>query len=62
MELTLVVTQAQYDRFVAAYKGIMKLETNPTNAELLAQLKREAAAIVYSWEVGRQGDASNWSF
>lgn len=61
MDLTITLTQAQYDRYKAGFKKIHNMETDPTDEQLTAQLKREASAITYAAEVG-SGDGSNWSF
>ena len=61
MELTVNLTQEQYDRYKAAFKALQKMEDDPTDEQLIAQLKREASAITYASEVG-SGDGSNWSF
>lgn len=63
MDLTVVFTQAQYDRYKAAYKGVQNMTTDPEDWQLTQQMKREASAITYSWEVSTNGaDGSTWSF
>lgn len=63
MDLTVVFTQAQYDRYKAAYQGIMGMELPPEDWQLIQQMKREASSITYSWEVSTNGaDGSTWSF
>lgn len=60
-QLIIDLTQDQYDRFKAAYKTIQNMETDPTDEQLIAQLKREASAVTYASEVGN-GDGSGWIF
>lgn len=61
MDLTVTLTQDQYDRYQAAFKKLHNMEENPTDEQLIAQLKREASAITYAAEIG-SGDGSGWSF
>ena len=61
MNLTVEFTQDQYDRYKAGFKKLQGLEADATNEQLIAQLKREAAAITYAAEIGN-GDANGWSF
>lgn len=60
-QLIVDLTQAQYDRFKAGFKQIQGMEVDPTDEQLTAQLRREAAAITYAAEVGN-GNGSNWTF
>ncbi len=59
--LNVELTAEQYARYKAAYKAIYSLEEEPTDSQLIAQLKREASAITYAVEVGN-GAAPGWSF
>ena len=61
IELTVVLTQDQYDRFQAAMTSMQNMEEPATDEQLIAQMKREAAAITYAAEIG-SGDGSEWSF
>jgi hypothetical protein len=61
MNLTVELTQEQYDRYKAGFKKLQRLEQDATDEQLIAQLKREAAAITYAAEVGT-GDGTGWSF
>lgn len=60
-QLTVELTQDQYDRYKAAFKSLHKLDKDPTDDQLVAQLKREASAITYAGEVGT-GTGEGWSF
>ena len=60
-ELTVTLTQDQYDRFKAAMTSLQNMEEPATDEQLIAQMKREAAAITYAVEIG-SGDGSEWSF
>lgn len=63
MDFTITFTQAQYDRYKAAYKGLMGLVDDPTDAELAGQMKREARAITYAWEIDNNGgNPETWVF
>lgn len=59
--LTVELTQEQYDRYRAGFKKLQQMEDEPTDEQLIAQLKREASAITYAAEIG-SGDGSGWSF
>lgn len=59
--LSVTLTEDQYLRFQAGMKELQNMEDNPTDEQLVAQMKREAAAITYAAEVG-SGDGSNWTF
>lgn len=61
MNLVVELSQEQYDRYKAAFKKLQNLEEDPTDEQLIAQLKREASAITYAAEIGL-GDGSTWSF
>ena len=61
MNLTVEFTQEQYDRYKAAFKKLQGLEEDPSDEQLIAQLKREASAITYAAEIG-SGDGSEWSY
>ena len=61
MNLTVELTQEQYERYKAGFKKLQQLEEDATNEQLIAQLKREASAITYAAEVGT-GDGSGWAF
>ena len=60
-ELTVTLRQDQYDRFKAAMTSLQNMEEPATDEQLIAQMKREAAAITYAVEIG-SGDGSEWSF
>ena len=59
--LNVELTQDQYDRYKAGFKKLQKLEDDPTDEQLIAQLKREASAITYAAETKPNQDA-NWKF
>ena len=61
IELTVELTQDQYDRFKAAMTTLQQMEEPATDEQLIAQMKRECAAITYAVEVGA-GDGTDWSF
>lgn len=61
MNLTVILTQEQYDRYKAAFKALSGSTEDPTDEQLTSQLKREAASITYAVEVG-SGNGTNWSF
>lgn len=61
MELTVEFTEDQYDRYKAAFKKLHNMEEDPSDEQLIAQMKREAAAITYAAEVG-SGPSEGWSF
>jgi hypothetical protein len=58
---TVELTDEQYARYQAGFKKLQQMEEDPTDDQLVAQLKREAAAITYAAEVG-SGDGSGWVF
>ena len=60
-QLTVVLTDEQYDRYKAGFAKLQNLEEEATDEQLIAQLKREASAITYAAEIGG-GDGSEWSF
>lgn len=59
--LTVQLTQEQYDRYKAGFKKLQKMEEDPTDEQLIAQLKREASAITYAAETS-PGNDKQWSF
>jgi hypothetical protein len=59
--LTVELTDEQYARYQAGFKKLQQMEEDPTDEQLIAQLKREASAITYAAEIG-SGDGSDWSF
>ena len=59
--LNVELTQEQYDRYKAGFTKLQNLDEPATDAQLIAQMKREASAIVYAAEVGN-GSAEGWSF
>lgn len=61
MELTVELTKEQYERYKAAFKKLHNMEEDPTDEQLIAQLKREASAITYAGEVGN-APAEDWAF
>lgn len=61
MDLVVTLTQEQYDRYKAGFKKLQGMEEAPTDEQLIAQLKREAAAITYAAEVGN-GSGSEWVY
>jgi hypothetical protein len=61
MQLTVDLTQEQYDRFKAGFQKLQQMEEAPTDDQLIAQLKREASAITYAAEIG-SGDGTGWSY
>ena len=61
MQLTVELTEEQYNRYKAGFKSLQQMEEDPTDEQLIAQLKREASAITYAAEVG-SGDGTDWNF
>lgn len=61
MQLIVELTDEQYARYKAGFQKLQQLETEPTDEQLIAQLKREASAITYAAEIGSE-DGSNWTF
>lgn len=61
MQLIVELTEEQYNRYKAGFKNLQQMEDEPTDEQLIAQLKREASAITYASEVGN-GDGADWSF
>lgn len=59
--LNVELTDDQYARYMAGFKKLQRMEDDPSEAQLIAQLKREASAITYAAEVGA-GDSTGWSF
>ena len=60
-QLTVELTQEQYDRFKAGFQKLQNMEEAPTDEQLIAQLKREASAITYAAEIGSE-DGTGWSY
>lgn len=59
--LTVELTNEQYARYKAGFKKLQQMEDDPTDDQLIAQLKREAAAITCAAE--NDGPAADgWSF
>ena len=50
VQLTVILTAEQYARFKAGYQKMMSMSDAPTDDMLLAQLKREAAAVTCAGE------------
>lgn len=61
INLIVELTPDQYNRFKAGMKKLHEMEEDPTEEHLIAQLKREAAAVVYAAEVGTS-PAGMWEF
>lgn len=61
MDLVVSLTEEQYARYRAAFKQLHSMEDEPTDEQLIAQLKREAAAVTHAAEVGA-GSVDNWNF
>ena len=61
MNLTVTLSSEQYARYKAAFQKLNQMEEPPTDEQLIAQLKREAAAITYAAEIG-SGDGAGWTF
>ena len=59
--LTVELTDEQYARYKAGFKKLQQLEDDPTDEQLIAQLKREASAITYAAETS-PGQDQSWSF
>lgn len=59
--LTVELTDDQYARYKAGFKKLQQMEDDPTDDQLIAQLKREASAITYAAEIGSD-DGTGWSF
>lgn len=55
------LTDDQYDRYKAGFKKLQQMQDDPSDEQLIAQLKREASAITYAAEIG-SGDGTGWSF
>ena len=63
MDLIVVLTQDQYNRYKAAYQGVQGMETPPEDWQLVQQMKREASSITYAWEVNTNGaNPETWVF
>ena len=61
VNLTVELTQEQYDRYKAGFKKLQGMEEDPTDEQLISQLKREASAITYAAEIS-SGNGAEWSF
>lgn len=61
MDLTVSLTADKYARYKAAFKKLHQMEDDPTDEQLVAQLKREAAAITYAAET-KPGEDEGWKF
>ena len=62
--LNVELTDEQYARYKAGFKKLSMLDadTDPTDEQLIAQLKREAAAITCAAENDSGPAANGWSF
>lgn len=60
-QLIIELTDDQYARYKAGFTKLQQLETEATDEQLTAQLKREASAITYAAEIGSE-DGTDWSF
>jgi len=61
MDLIVTLTAEQYARYKAGFKALQGMEEDPTDEQLVAQLKREASAITYAAE-NQNGAQENWAF
>lgn len=61
MQLIVELTDEQYARYKAAFKNLQQMEEDPSDEQLIAQLKREASAITYAAEVGSE-IVEDWAF
>lgn len=61
MQLIVELTDEQYARYKAAFKNLQQMEDDPSDEQLIAQLKREASAITYAAEVGGE-IVEDWAF
>lgn len=59
--LSVDFSDEQFDRYKAAFKKLHSMAEDPTDEQLIAQMKREASAITYAAEVGTS-DGSGWKF
>ena len=59
--LVVELTDEQYARYKAGFKKLQQMEEDPSDDQLIAQLKREASAITYAAEIGSE-DGTGWSF
>jgi hypothetical protein len=55
------LTDDQYARYKAGFKKLQQMQDDPSDEQLVAQLKREASAITYAAEIG-SGDGTGWSY
>ena len=60
-QLIVELTDEQYARYQAGFEKLQQLAEPATDAQLIAQLKREASAITYAAEIGT-GSGEGWSF
>lgn len=61
MQLIVELTDEQYARYKTAFKNLQQMEDDPSDEQLIAQLKREASAITYAAEVGGE-IVEDWAF
>ena len=59
--LTVELTAEQYARYKAGFKKLQQMKDDPTDEQLIAQLKREASAIVFAAERGAD-HSTLWEF
>lgn len=59
--LNVELTDDQYTRFKTALTKLQNMEAEATDEQLIAQMKREAAAITYAVEVG-SSEPGDWQF
>ena len=59
--LQVELTDDQYARYKAGFKKLQQMQDDPSDAQLIDQLKREASAITYAAEIGSE-DGSGWQF
>ena len=60
--LNVEFTQEQYDRYKAGMKKLQQMDEDPTDERLIAQLKREAAAITFAAENDSGLAPDGWAF
>jgi hypothetical protein len=59
--LEVQLTDEQYDRFKAGFKKLQNLTEDPTDEQLIAQLRREASSVTYAAENSGNSNAA-WTF
>jgi hypothetical protein len=59
--LEVQLTDEQYDRFKAGFKKLQNMEEDPTDEQLIAQLRREASSITFAAERGND-NSTPWAF